>query len=400
MEIRETGSGSDHQARPTAETFERAITMTPGTRGTVSLSRPVLRYPANPVLAPDDVNRTWRDPGLQVVTVHNAGAAMIGEVTALLFRSHLRCGISILGAARSADGVTGWQVDRQPALLPAAPNDRYAADVDIAALVRMESGGVEDARLNPVEGTLAVTYSAYDARVKNRVHVALATTDDLANFVRHGPMVERDMRNVVIFPERLGGRYVGLFRPNDQLPGDVGGTFTEIRVGHTDDVRSGRWQLDDEPIMRTGAGPSAFSDKIGPGAPPVRTRHGWLNLFHGARTTMDGNPYVLGVALHDLDNVRRVRMSAVPILFPSTADCRVPEDAYVHVPNVVFSCGMLRRDDGTLVIYYGGNDTVLNIGFSHEDVLAELCTTYGQNPLTGELLYPLRSPSATSHRHH
>jgi len=141
--------------------------------------------------------------------------------------------------------------------------------------------------------------------------------------------------------------------------------------------------------MRTGAGPSAFSDKIGPGAPPVRTRHGWLHLFHGVRATMDGNPYVLGVALHDLEDPRRVRMSSIPVLFPSPADCRTPEDAYVHVPNVVFSCGMLRRADGTLVIYYAGNDTVLNVGYSHEDVLAELCVRYGQDPLTGQLLYPL-----------
>jgi predicted GH43/DUF377 family glycosyl hydrolase len=141
--------------------------------------------------------------------------------------------------------------------------------------------------------------------------------------------------------------------------------------------------------MRTGTGPSAFSDKLGPGAPPVRTPHGWLNLFHGVRSTMDGNPYVLGVALHDLNDPRRVRMSSIPVLFPSRADCRTPEDAYVHVPHVVFSCGMLRRPDGTLVIYYAGNDTVVNIGFSHEDVLAELCASYGQGPLTGSLLYAL-----------
>jgi predicted GH43/DUF377 family glycosyl hydrolase len=104
---------------------------------------------------------------------------------------------------------------------------------------------------------------------------------------------------------------------------------------------------------------------------------------------MDGNPYVLGIALHDLSDPRRVRVSSIPVLFPSAADCRTPEDAYVHVPNVVFSCGMLRREDGTLVIYYAGNDTVLNVGFSHEDVLAELCTVYGQDPLTGRLLYGL-----------
>src|SRR5665811_2148067 len=80
------------------------------------------------------------------------------------------------------------------------------------------------------------------------------------------------------------------------------------------------------------AGPSAFSDKLGPGAPPVRTPHGWLNLFHGVRATMDGNPYVLGIALHDLNDPRQVRMSSIPVLFPSRADCRTPEAvSYTHL---------------------------------------------------------------------
>jgi predicted GH43/DUF377 family glycosyl hydrolase len=56
---------------------------------------------------------------------------------------------------------------------------------------------------------------------------------------------------------------------------------------------------------------------------------------------------------------------------------------------VAFSCTMRRRADGSLVIYYGGNDTVMNAGFSHEDVLAELCRRYGQHPHSGRRLYPL-----------
>ena len=369
--------------------LERTIDAGPGGRGTVSAGHPVLRYAGNPVLTSADVNRVWDDPGLQVVTVHNAGAAIIDGETALLFRSHLRCGRSVLGAARSSDGVTGWQVDPRPAMLPATAADRYAPGADPAAIIAMESGGVEDARLNPLDGTLAVTYSGYDARVPGKVRVALATTDDLRSFTRHGPMLERDMRNVVVFGERTAGRYTALFRPNDATASDVGGAYAQIRVGQTSNWRTGPWAIDDQPVMRTGAGPSAFSYMIGPGAPPVATRHGWLSLFHGVRSTMDGNPYVLGIALHALDDPRSVAMSAIPVLFPSRADCRVPEDGYVHVPNVVFSCGMLRRADGTLVIYYAGNDTVMNVAFSHEDVLAELCLRYSQDPLTGELQYPL-----------
>jgi predicted GH43/DUF377 family glycosyl hydrolase len=141
--------------------------------------------------------------------------------------------------------------------------------------------------------------------------------------------------------------------------------------------------------MRTGFGPSTFADKIGPGAPPIKTKHGWLNIFHGVRTTMDGNPYVLGVALHDLNDPAQVKMSSIPILFPSAADCRIAETDYMHVPNVVFCCGAVREEDGRILIYYGGNDTVMNVAFSHEDALAELCQKYGQDPQTGQLLYQI-----------
>ncbi len=369
--------------------MERTIDLGRGATGTVSLTEPVLRDPANPILTCHQVNGAWREPHLQVVTVHNAGVAVAGGRTLLLFRSHLRPGISVLGLARSDDGVAGWRVDARPVMTPAGATAPVGAGVDRAALVEMESGGVEDARINPVDGTFAITYSAYHARIRNRVRVALATTDDFTTIVRHGPMLRRDMRNVVIFPERIGGRYVALFRPNDSAPADTGGAYTQIRIGYADELLAGAWRIDDEPVMRTGGGPSAFSDKIGPGAPPIRTRHGWLNVFHGVRTTMDGNPYVLGVALHDLDDPRRVRMSSIPVLFPSRADCRVPETDYVHVPNVVFACGAVRRPDGSLLIYYGGNDTVMNVAYSHEDVLAALCDRYGQDPLTGQLRYDL-----------
>jgi predicted GH43/DUF377 family glycosyl hydrolase len=94
--------------------------------------------------------------------------------------------------------------------------------------------------------------------------------------------------------------------------------------------------------------------------------------------------------LHDLEDPGRLQASAIPILFPSRADCRVADSDYVHVPNVVFSCGALRRDDGTILIYYGGCDTVMNVGVSHEDVLAELCRRFPMDPATGQPAYDVR----------
>ena len=205
------------------------------------------------------------------------------------------------------------------------------------------------------------------------------------------------MRNVVIFPKPIGGKFVGLFRPNDRKGGDVGEAFTQIRIGTTQRIESNQWTISDRPLLRTGAGPSAFSDKIAPGAPPIWTRHGWLSIFHGVRSTMDGNPYVVGVALHDPANPEKVQASAIPILLPSRADCAVPETDYVHVPNVVFTCGALRLNDGGILIYYGGNDTVMNVALSHEDVLAELCRSYPMDPTNGQPAYDVRRglPSRT-----
>ena len=50
---------------------------------------------------------------------------------------------------------------------------------------------------------------------------------------------------------------------------------------------------------------------------------------------------------------------------------------------VVFTCGALRKKDGTIVISYCGDNTVMNVAFSHEDVLAELIYQSPPDPLTG-----------------
>jgi len=358
-----------------------------GTKCTIDLNNPVARY-TNPILTASGVNKVWIDPALQVTTVHNAGVNIYNHKTIMLFRSHLRCGISVIGKASSQNGLGDWLVDPKPAMLPATENDTFAEGQDKAKLIENESGGVEDPRITKIDDTYLITYSAYHASIKDRVRVSLASTRDFVAFKRHGPVLDTDMRNVVIFPEKTNDKYVGLFRPNDTTEGDVGGVFAEIKIGYAD-TYYGPWQIDDKPLMRTGGGPSAFQDKIGPGAPPLKTQHGWIDIFHGVRSTMDGNPYTLGVALHDLDDPAKVQVSNIPILFPSRADCHVNDTDYVHVPNIVFTCAAVRKHDGTIYLYYGGNDTVMNLGITHEDVLAELCTQYGQDPLTGKPLYSL-----------
>ncbi|MCD4731187.1 MAG: hypothetical protein K8R74_11325 [Bacteroidales bacterium] len=354
----------------------------------LSLNEPVHRYEHNPILNTHDVNKVWTDPGQRVVTVHNAGITVFNEDVLMLFRSHLRNGISVIGIAKSKNGINDWIVSEQPVLVPCNENDVFVPRSNIKELIENEAGGVEDPRISKIGETYFITYSAYHGFLKDRVRVSLATTKDFQTFSRHGPVLDKDMRNVVLFPEKIKEQYFALMRPNDK-PGKshTGGTFKEIRLATTNDPFSNNWKVSKDPVMKQEGGPSAFGDKIGPGAPPVKTKHGWLNVFHGVRSTMDGNPYVLGVALHDTDDPSKVKVSNIPILFPSRTDCAVEPGDYIHVPNVVFTCGALRNEDGTIFIYYGGNDTVMNVAFSHEDILAELCNRYPQDPLTGIPMY-------------
>ncbi len=356
----------------------------------LSLNEPVHRYEHNPILSAHDVNKVWVDPKHQVKTVHNSGITVLGEDVVMLFRSHLRNGISVIGMAKSENGITDWIVSEKPVFAPCHSKDVFALDADAEELIENEAGGVEDPRISKIGDTYFITYSAYHDLIKDRVRVSLATTKDFESFTRHGPVLDKDMRNVVIFLEKMNDQYYALMRPNDDPEKQhTGGIFKEILLASTSDPFLNEWKIQHQPVMKQEGGPSAFGDKIGPGAPPIKTKHGWLNIFHGVRSTMDGNPYVLGVALHELDDPSKVKVSNIPILFPSKADCLVELDDYVHVPNVVFCCGALRKEDGTIYIYYGGNDTVMNVAFSHEDILAELCNQYPQDPLSGVPTYNL-----------
>jgi predicted GH43/DUF377 family glycosyl hydrolase len=374
-----------------------------GFAGIVTINEPVLRYPGNPILTCHEVNKVWGCKSrLYTYTVHNAGMAEVsGEngrnQTIMLFRSHIADGRSVIGKAVSDNGLDNWMVEPQVFLLPATENDIFAEGVDINAVIESEAGGVEDIRINPVGSSLYIlTYSAYHEQIPDRVKVMMAVTKDFKTVVRYGPISQQDMRNVVIFPEPdNNNQWRALFRPNDKArevsgSGHTGGSFEKICAGSAPSP-TGPWEIGDV-IMRCGHGPGAFQAKIGPGAPPIRTRYGWLNIFHGVRSTMAGHPYILGVAFHDLEdpaNPGKIRISSKPILMPAASDCLVKENDYVHVPNVVFSCGALKGKDDTVAIYYGGNDTVMNVGLANIEVLNEMCDVFRLDPLTGKHLYSL-----------
>ncbi|MFA7226889.1 MAG: glycoside hydrolase family 130 protein [Dysgonamonadaceae bacterium] len=306
----------------------------------------ITRYKHNPILTKNDVP-------YEVATVHNAGVTKFGNEYIMLFRSHKLNGRSILGLARSRDGYH-FKVEEKPFMEPATSG----------IFAKYEAFGVEDPRITCIDGEYWITYSAYS---RHGVRIGLAKTTDWKTVERFSLITEADYRNVVIFPEKFNGLYARLDRPHSEI------NPWSIWISYSPDLR---YWGDSQLIMKPE--PYHWDEmKIGPGAPPIKTDKGWLSIYHGVFPTMDGNVYRLGVALHDLDDPAKiVGVGDNWILQPEE-----PYEITGYVHNVVFTCGAVPEDDGTVKIYWGGADTVMCVGTARIDDLVDLCLTNSRKPL-------------------
>lgn len=298
----------------------------------------VQRYEHNPILTKDDVP-------YPVATVHNAGVTKWNDRYIMLFRSHLRNGRSIIGLAESTDGFH-FKVRPEPFLEPV--NNGFFAEY--------EEYGVEDCRITAINGEFLLTYSAYS---RHGVRIALAKTKNFQTVERVALISQADMRNVVIFPEKIEGCYARLDRPHSEI------SPWAVWISYSPDlIHWGRSQAVMKPMQY-----HWDEMKIGPGAPPIRTDKGWLHIYHGVFKTMDGAVYRLGVALHDLkDPAKIVGIADEWILQPED-----PWEVTGYVHNVVFTCGAVAEDDGTVKIYWGAADTVMCVGTAKIDELVQMC---------------------------
>ena len=306
----------------------------------------VKRYKNNPILTKNDVPYA-------VATVHNAGVIKHQGNYIILFRSHLHNGRSIIGKAVSKDGYH-YKVDTKPFLEPAKKG----------IFAEYEEYGVEDLRINPLENTYYLTYSAYS---RYGVRIMLAHTNDFEYTKRIALISQADMRNVVLFPEKIGGKYVRLDRPHSQI------MPWSVWISYSDDlIHWGNSRVLIKPV------PYHWDEsKVGPGSPPIKTEQGWLHIFHGVYTTMSGAVYRLGAALHDLNDPGHViGVSDQWILQPED-----PWEISGYVPNVVFTGGTIPEDDGTLKIYWGGADSVMCTGTANINELTELCLHSSRSPI-------------------
>ncbi len=283
------------------------------------------RYNENPVLTAAAFPRP-------VNSVFNSGIAKWKDQYVLLTRVEDLGGSSFLWTARSEDGLN-FTPDPEPALLPAREG--------VYALV--EDCSIEDPRITPLEGSFYISYVGYS----NHDCVSiLARTQDFSKFERVSILGIPENKDVVLFPEKIGGCYAKLDRPMTQTSqrGDMWISFSPDLV----------YWGNPRPVMQTRQRKWDCA-KIGAGAPPIKTSEGWLVIYHGVRPTSSGSIYRLGAVLLDLDQPWKVvGRSEQAILSPIAA-----EDYLGNVSNVVFTCGAILEEDGELKVYYGAADQVI-----------------------------------------
>lgn len=192
------------------------------------------------------------------------------------------------------------------------------------------------------------------------VRLSLLKTTDFETFDWLGFVSDPGNRNGILFPEKFNDLYVRLDRPLTSW--DSGNMW----ISYSPDLI--HWGQS-ECVLRNNQIRWAWS-KIGGGCPPVKTEHGWLNLFHGVRTQCKSHyVYMSGVCLHDLEDPSKIiGISEKPIISPM-ADYEL----HGQTPTVVFVTGAVLEENGEMKLYYGGADTVMCAGTIHVDTLIDLC---------------------------
>ena len=305
----------------------------------------MLRSPKNPILTREDIPAM--PPHLvDVSSVFNPGAIKVGGEYILMLRVQSRSRETFMVVARSTDGVK-FVVGRQ--------------------LVRFK--GIEavkdriyhmyDARISFLEGAYYVMF-ALD--MDSGCQLAVATTGDFETFKFLGIVSTEDIRNGVLFPEKIAGKFLRLDRPNKARL--EGGPTTGSTVWLSESVDLIHWRPR-APVM---SGRFHYWDEfIGSGPPPVKTRRGWLHVYHGVAGHFgSSNIYQAGVVLLDLhDPAKIVGRCRCNILEP-----REPYELAGQVPNVVFPSGMIVEEvdsegfaalESEVKVYYGAADTVIGL---------------------------------------
>jgi len=344
----------------------------------------LIRYKGNPILSPNLQNE-WEDEA-----VFNPGTVLIDGKVYLLYRAigEYDSYISKIGLAISKDGFNFKRVSNKPIIKPEKDYDRWAC---------------EDPRITQIGDTFYITYVALDKRIKEGgkptyevIHhlnsqTALITTKDFVHFERHGIITPEnsDNRDVVIFPEKINGKFVIIHRPHSwsknwfknslskEVKVDMPVKYEDlpcrpaIWIAYANDLTK-NW-FDHKLIIRSHC---KEDEKTGAGPPPIKTDKGWILIYHHVKKDKKNSiVYTARVALLDLENPSKVIVKIPYDILKSEKKYEMKGD----VDNVVFPTGTIIKE-GILFVYYGAADKKIALATIKLDkLLKELLSSRRKN---------------------
>ncbi len=315
--------------------------------------------PHNPILSPKKEN-SW-----EAFNTFNPAAVYADNKVHLLYRAQGHNYVSVIGYASSSDGYHISERDDEPCYIPTEPFE-YVGEGKPTSINHLFMsgggyGGCEDPRITQIGDRLYMTYVAYDGF--NPPRVAL-TSIALNDFLNRRWLWERPVlisppgvvdKNACILPEKVNGKYVIFHR-----------IYPDILIDFVEDLDfdgkkwlKGEHKISPRPDMWD-------SRKIGVGAPPIKTRAGWL-LIYQAVGNQDSGKYKIGAMLLDLNDPTKVlHRSRSPILEPTHW---YENEGFKS--GVAYPCGAVIIGD-TLFVYYGGADQVVCVATANLDNFLDL----------------------------
>lgn len=314
------------------------------------------KFENNPIISPSESNN-WES----MVTC-NPGVYYDNGTFYMLYRAAGNDTEHVirLGLAVSKDGFYFERVSDKPVFSPSEDGP--------------DSGCVEDPRIVKFDYEYYITYAyrpyapgqywnfehdeiflpecGKDAPIaikKNMGNTGLAVTTDFKKFRRLGRLTSSvlDDRDVILFPEKINGKYVMLHRPKQYTGAEYGVEFPSIWIKFSEDLLN--WENKESHLLLPGV-KGTWEEKVGGSTPPLRTNKGWLMLYHGVEHGGLGY-YRVGAMLLDIENPLKI--------IAKTPHCILePEFEYEidgYYKGCVFPTGNVIIDN-TLYVYYGGAD--------------------------------------------
>lgn len=332
----------------------------------------------NPVLTRDMIPLHWKydlnketNPffmeRLGVNAVMNSGAIELNGKFYLVPRIEGNDRKSFFGVAESDSGVDGFRFWDKPILLPdTCPEETNVYDM---RLTKHEDGWIYGVFCSESKDTKSCDLSAAVAAA------GIVRTKDLKTWERLDNLKTLNspqQRNVVLHPEFINGKYAFYTRPMDDFieTGSGGG----IGFGLCDDIEHA--VIDKEIITSPRRYHTITESKNGAGATPIKTEKGWIHIAHGVRNTAAGLRYVLYVFATDLKDPSKVIAEPSGFFLAPLGGERVGD-----VSNVVFSNGVIARDNGDVYIYYASSDTRLHVATTTKEKLMDYCFNTPSDPL-------------------